>query len=108
MTKEKIFTGKYRLNENDAPRRLKLIYRQEDYEEPTLELYDGKEAPIETYKSHYKGNDPIKDPRNPDNLRANLKDLSRKLSDSGVFPPGFLEELTQRLQNNHWHPDTKK
>lgn len=107
MVKEIILKGKYHLNEGDNSRRLKLIYRKKDHDPnaiPKLELYDGAEAPIATYKSNYNGSNPLEDPRNPDNLRASLKDLSRKLSDSGVFHLGFFEELNQRLREKSWNP----
>ncbi len=111
MAKEIILTGKYRLNPGNNPHRLKLIYRKEDYDpnsKPKLELYDGAENPIATYNSNYKGNNPLEDPTNPNNLRVKLKDLSRKLTDSGIFPPEFFSELNVRLEENSWHQNKNK
>ena len=103
MVKEIILSAKYRLREGEDAQRLKLVYYQKKEEPPRLELMNGEKTPLTIYASNYNGNNPLEDPRQPENLRRNLKDLNRKLSDSGVFPPGFFEELNQRLQENYWN-----
>ena len=111
MAKEVIITGKYRLHEGATPHRIRLVYIKDHRKEgsqPQLELYDGKDEPIATYHLSKKSNNPIENPENPDFLRSSLKDLSRKLTDSGVYPPGFFEELNQRLRNNNWDPEQKQ
>ena len=104
MAKHIVLNAKYRTTPESNARRIKLILEQKEENPPILSLYNGAETPMAKYESDYSGNNPLEDPRDPHNLRANLKDLSKKLSDSGVFPPGFFEELHQRLENNHWYP----
>lgn len=110
MTKEIILTGKYRKHHGDAPQRLKLVYYQIKEDHPYLELCNGDKTQTIRYKSvsTSSAKNSMEDTRNPDNLRGTLKDLSRKLSDSGVFSPEFFDELNQRLQNNHWYTNQEE
>lgn len=108
MTKEIILTGKYRLYENDTPRRLKLTYYKKGDNPPYLELTDGIQTLTTRFRPTYNGPKNLDDPTNPENLRMSVKDLSRKLTDSGVFPPGFLDELHGRLEEKHWQIEKKE
>ncbi len=105
MTKEIILTAKYRTHQDDVQKRLKLVYYQIKEEPPYLELRNDDKTQTKRYESDSTSpaKSPIEDPRNPNILRANLKDLSRKLSDSGVFSVHFFEELNQRLEQNRWY-----
>ncbi len=105
MSKEIIIKGKYR-TQNNEQQRLKLIhYQHRENETPSrLELHQGNKL-ISTYSLKAYQNNPAdeENPANPEDLRNNLKGLQRKLNDSKIFPPNFVEELTSALKQYGWH-----
>ena|SRR3989338_1978681 len=96
---------KFIIHQGDVPQRLKLTYYQIKENPSYLELCNTDKTQTRRYESVSTSSAKsfIEDPKNPNTLRNNLKDLSRKLSDSSVFPADFFKELNQRLEQNSWH-----